>query len=88
MSALETPPRTKVLRCGKPPETRSKQKKVDVESEGEEARLELDAENVRVSKLEACATELEKRSEHSASQVHVAETKYLFLYYEAQTLKY
>lgn len=53
----------------------------------EQMRLDLHTLNGRAVKSEARATELEKQLEHSTSQVRVAESKYLLLYEETQTLK-
>lgn len=40
-----------------------------------------------MEELDARAKELEKHLEHSASQLRVAESKYLLLYDDAQTLR-
>lgn len=53
----------------------SKQKISDVETEIEEARVELDAWNIYVAEMKALATELEEQLEHSALQMRVAKSK-------------
>lgn len=52
VSALETVACAKVSKGGKPPGTRPKRKKADIEAEEEEARMELDAGVVGLVKQE------------------------------------
>lgn len=64
---FETTARATVLKGGKSQASRSEQKETDVEAVVEQARVEVDARNIHVAKLEAPATELEKQLEQSAS---------------------
>lgn len=87
LSALETTACAKDNEGIKWPATRSKREKADVEVEVEQARVQLDARNAHVVELEALPTKLEKQLEQSAPKVHVAQSKYLLPYDDAQTLK-
>lgn len=87
MSALETASHAKVLKGGKSPAARFKQKMADVEAKVAQARAKLDARNARIMELKSRATGVKKQLEQSALWGRVAEPKYLLLYDEADMLK-
>lgn len=77
LSSLKTTARAKATKKKLIMGKKMKQKRADVEDEIAQARVELDGRKARVAELEARAAEMEKRPEQSASQLRVAEFKYL-----------
>lgn len=87
MKALEPATRASVSKGGISPATRSQQMEADIEADVAQARLDLDARDARVAKLEARTIEKKKHPEKRSSLVRVAESNYSVLFDETQTLK-